>query len=452
MNYEINEINQLNSDLSSFGSDSHDPMYSATEKHHIAVDNPPKHLDLEDWKNQPVQRQATSTQSLTSEPKDDSTGIATDTKGNVYLTGYADGFLETGSYYSDTWVTKYDSTGKQLWNKRFDSSVWDGSFGVATDSNDNVYLTGRAWGKLYGLHYGSCDVWVAKYDPSGKEIWNKQFGSSDTDYSWGIATDNSKNVYLTGSTDGTLGEESFGEEDAWVVKLNQPALPKVTIVATDAKAAETITGQTSNPGKFTITRTGDTKDPLTVKYTVGGKAVNGTDYTQLTTSAIIPAGKTQVVVPVNVTDDLTTESTEGISFTLAANPSYILGTSKSATVNIFDNEKPVVVLTALDAAASEMKVGEVANSGRLKVSRLGDLSIPLVVNRKVSGTATKDIDYKLPNQISLAAGTSSVTLPVNIVDDALVEGLEIATVTLTAGTTYKLSSTRSASVNIADND
>jgi hypothetical protein len=383
---------------------------------------------------------------------DDSTGIATDTKGNVYLTGYTDGELETGDYYSDAWVTKYDSTGKQLWNKRFDSLDWDGSFGVATDSNDNVYLTGRAWGDLYGVNAGSCDVWVSKYDPNGKEIWNKQFGSYDTDYSWGIATDSSKNVYVTGSTDGTLGEESFGEKDAWVVKLSQPILPKVTISATDNKAGETITGQTSNPGKFTITRAGDTTDSLTVKYTVGGKATNGNDYTKLTGSATIPAGKTQVVVSLKITDDLVTESTESAILTLTANPSYSLGTSKSATVNIFDNEKPVVVMSAVDSNAAETKIGETSNPGKLKVSRLGDLSIPLIVNRKVSGTATKDTDYKFPNQISLAAGASSITLPMNIIDDALVEGLETATFTLTAGTTYKLSSTRVGTVNIADND
>jgi hypothetical protein len=392
-------------------------------------------------------------QQLGSSEYDQSLGVATDKSGNIYLTGNTEGNLAGNSAgWGDLWLAKYDTNGKQIWKQQFGSSGYDQSFGVTTDKSGNIYLTGITNGNLVNNNAGGWDAWAAVYNSSGNLLFAQQAGTSSYDESKGIAVDGSGNVYLAGSTEGNLGGIKAGLSDIWVAKLNPPSLPKVSISATDAKARETIAGETTNPGAITITRAGDTTKPLTVNYTLSGKAVNGTDYTQLTTSAIIPAGQTQVVVSVDVTDDLITESTEGVSFTLAANPSYLLGTSKSATVNIFDNEKPVLFITAIDASASETKIGETANSGRLKVSRFGDLSSPLVVNRKVSGTATKDTDFKFPNQISLAAGASSVTLPVNILDDALVEGLETATVTLTAGTTYKLSSTRSGTVNIADND
>ncbi|MBY5282771.1 hypothetical protein F2Y95_13620, partial [Aphanizomenon flos-aquae CCAP 1446/1C] len=54
--------------------------------------------------------------------------------------------------------------------------------------------------------------------------------------------------------------------------------PTVTISATDANAAETATGITANPGKFTLSRTGSTTSSLTVNYTVSGTATKGTDY------------------------------------------------------------------------------------------------------------------------------------------------------------------------------
>ena len=54
-----------------------------------------------------------------------------------------------------------------------------------------------------------------------------------------------------------------------------------------SKAAADETG--TNPGEFTLTRTGDTTTPLTVNYGVGGSAVNGFDYPPLLGSVVIPA-------------------------------------------------------------------------------------------------------------------------------------------------------------------
>jgi uncharacterized delta-60 repeat protein len=52
----------------------------------------------------------------------------------------------------------------------------------------------------------------------------------------------------------------------------------------------------------------------------------------------IPAGKTSVPIIVNVRDDAAIEPVETVSFTLAASPDYSMGASKSASVNIADNE------------------------------------------------------------------------------------------------------------------
>ena len=51
--------------------------------------------------------------------------------------------------------------------------------------------------------------------------WTKQLGSSGEDNAYGVATDSSGNVYVTGSTRGGLdGNTSAGSYDLFVVKYN----------------------------------------------------------------------------------------------------------------------------------------------------------------------------------------------------------------------------------------
>jgi hypothetical protein len=50
--------------------------------------------------------------------------------------------------------------------------------------------------------------------------WTRQLGTSAKDYAYGIATDSSGNVYVTGSTEGGLnGNTSAGPWDLFVVKF-----------------------------------------------------------------------------------------------------------------------------------------------------------------------------------------------------------------------------------------
>jgi hypothetical protein len=230
--------------------------------------------------------------------------------------------------------------------------------------------------------------------------------------------------------------------------------PTVSLSVTDSSAAETTSAQTANPGQFTFTRTGITTNPLTVYYTTGGTAIKGTDYQNLLGSVTIPAGLTTATIPINVIDDTLVEGSETAIVNLSTNTNYNLGTT-SGTVTIADNDvvtKPTVSLSVADSSAAETTSGQTANPGQFTFTRTGITTNPLTVYYTTGGTAIKGTDYQnLLGSVTIPAGLTTANIPINVIDDTLVEGSETAIVNLSTNTNYNLGTT-SGTVTIADND
>lgn len=114
--------------------------------------------------------------------------------------------------------------------------------------------------------------------------------------------------------------------------------PTVTIVASDADAAEA----GANTGTFTVTRAGaggSIGASLTVYYTIGGTASNGSDYTYVNTYVNIPAGQASTTITVTPTNDTAVEGDETVVLTLSTNnAAYTIGTPSAATVTITSDE------------------------------------------------------------------------------------------------------------------
>src|SRR5204863_1220953 len=108
----------------------------------------------------------------------------------------------------------------------------------------------------------------------------------------------------------------------------------VTVTASDANASET----GSDPGVFTVARTGSTAAVLTVNFTLAGTAINGTDYASLGNSVTILAGAASASISITPTDDALVEGSETAVLTLATNAAYLVGAPASATVTIADND------------------------------------------------------------------------------------------------------------------
>lgn len=201
-------------------------------------------------------------------------GVATDGKGNVYVTGYTNWSLcnskceffgkawivkfstsgvliwkrEPGTssgtitnssiavdgngsiYTSETtyeymgpvsaWATRYSAAGLLLWQQQL-GTYGDSAEGVATDDRGGVCIVG------YGFPSGSnqTDAWLAKYSVDGVLRWKQQLGTSGDDAATGVATDNRGNVYIAGATSGSLGGQSQGLTDAWLAKYSAGGVP-----------------------------------------------------------------------------------------------------------------------------------------------------------------------------------------------------------------------------------
>jgi beta-propeller repeat-containing protein len=154
---------------------------------------------------------------------DNSFSVAADSAGNTYIGGYNKGSLDgpnPGYAYHDAYLTKFDPMGVEVWSQQIGSINQDYGFAVTVDGQDNIYLSGSAAGSLGGPHAGHDDAFLIKFDPSGAEFWSRQIGTPNDDVARSVAVDNAGNVYISGSTFGSLGGPNAGFNDAFVTKFD----------------------------------------------------------------------------------------------------------------------------------------------------------------------------------------------------------------------------------------
>ncbi|MCE9609448.1 MAG: hypothetical protein K8R23_04405 [Chthoniobacter sp.] len=121
-----------------------------------------------------------------------------------------------------------------------------------------------------------------------------------------------------------------------------------------------------------------------------------------------------------------------------------------------------VTITAPDASAAEVLPGQAADAGTMRIARTGSTASALTVWVKVSGVAVQGEDYTFGGSIGasvvIPAGSSTLDIPVTVLDDWLTEGTEDVRIKLDTKTAtganvpYTVGAADRASVNIADNE
>lgn len=157
------------------------------------------------------------------ESGDEARSIAVDSFGNSYVTGY---FHFTATFGTITliaqdpteiFIAKLDNNGNWLWANKVEGNASNQGWGVAVDDSSNVYVSGyfantATFGTTTLTSYGGDDdIFVAKLDNNGNWIWAKNAGGTGSDECFDLAVDANANVYITGYFTGTaiFGAESL---------------------------------------------------------------------------------------------------------------------------------------------------------------------------------------------------------------------------------------------------
>ncbi|HXU79412.1 MAG TPA: Calx-beta domain-containing protein [Methylomirabilota bacterium] len=233
-----------------------------------------------------------------------------------------------------------------------------------------------------------------------------------------------------------------------VVDLSNVApLPIVTVVTNDDTATESPPGDT---GSFTITRTGDTTNPLTVNYRMSGSASNNVDYVNLPGSVVIAAGQSSTNLIVTPINDSQGEGTETVVLTLVGSANYDLYTNISAIVNLVDDgDLPVATITAFRRAAYEANTNQV---GQFRIDFTSPFFSDVAINFVMSGTAVNGVNYTtLTSPITMPAGSTNVLVNIVPIDDSSTVSNRTVILTLASGG-YVIGAVSNATVTIFNDD
>jgi hypothetical protein len=109
----------------------------------------------------------------------------------------------TNAGVEDTFLMKLNATtlGEE-WTRQIGTNSYDRNGGIAVDTAGNVYVAGSTGGSLAATNStpGVNDLFVVKYDASGVEQWKRQVVSPGHDHVTGMASGAGNTVYITGYT------------------------------------------------------------------------------------------------------------------------------------------------------------------------------------------------------------------------------------------------------------
>jgi subtilisin-like proprotein convertase family protein/outer membrane biosynthesis protein TonB len=313
--------------------------------------------------------------------------------------------------------------------------VYYGLTGTATQGTDYQFLSG-----VTQIPAGATETFVT-VTPIDDSIYE---GTENVTF-----TVQNSNDYILGSS----------IQDSIAIVDNDPKpISTITVEVEDGTATEAVLGETTDPAKFIIWRSGgDNSKAEDVYYTFELKDKDGKTYYSKAGVKTISAGFSGLRIPFTPLDDFTYDGTETMVFTVTADPSYKLGSTASGTAKLYDNEEPpksTLSVATTDATAKETAWYESPDPAIFTVTRSGgDNSKAETVYYTVGGTAENGTDYvKLAGIVEIPAGQTSAVVTLLPQDDSTYEELESVTFSVSSHSSYELGETTTGTATIEDND
>jgi len=161
--------------------------------------------------------------------------------GSLLISGHSDSDIssdksDSSRGKSDFWLIKTDFEGNILWDKTYGGSEPDYGPYIAITSGGEIVLSGNSMSPVSGDKteplYGLISIWVVKLNDSGNYLWDKCLGGENTqiggpgmgDNRQGIPVEVNTSLFILGYSNadstGTKTEESKGDYDYWITKLD----------------------------------------------------------------------------------------------------------------------------------------------------------------------------------------------------------------------------------------
>ncbi|MBX7131828.1 MAG: SBBP repeat-containing protein [Fimbriimonadaceae bacterium] len=135
--------------------------------------------------------------------------------GDIFLSGYS---LKTGQGY-DFLTLRYNPAGTLLWSNRYDGPAhgFDVPESITVDAATNCYVAGTSTGTTTGYDYA-----IVKYNPTGSQLWERRYdgGANLNDDPHGLAIDSQGSLVTAGASQ----QSANGPNDMATVKLVQSFL------------------------------------------------------------------------------------------------------------------------------------------------------------------------------------------------------------------------------------
>jgi YVTN family beta-propeller protein len=291
-------------------------------------------------------------------------GIALDSTGNAYVTGYTSStnfpvssapFQAASGGGYDAFVTKLNPGGTTLvYSTYLGGSGLDAAAGIAVDSSGNAYVAGETTStsfpgvnsssvqSVYGG--GAGDAFVAELNPAGSAlVYSTYLGGNGADVARGIKLDSRNNIYIAGYTASTnfpLGAQPVqstyggGTYDAFIAKFAAGAATTTTV---SASPVTSVLGQQ-------VTFTVNVRPSSSSTLTPSGNVTINDGSTLLATLALTSGTATFYTFSLSV-------GSHNITATYAGDNNFAASTSATLalTVNPVTGSSPTTTTLALSA-------------------------------------------------------------------------------------------------------
>lgn len=153
--------------------------------------------------------------------------IKTDSLSNIVIGGTsisptlytsASSFQQFMAGSTDAFISRFNSKGILKFSTFFGGTGPEDIHALAIDKNCNIIGVGESSsinlntspGCYQSSTNGGIEVYVIKLDSTGQRIFSTYIGSPATDDAWGVCTDNSNYIYISGNTNGSAFYTSPG--------------------------------------------------------------------------------------------------------------------------------------------------------------------------------------------------------------------------------------------------